>query len=263
MKAGVSTACLYPMVLEKAFQSLAETGVRTTEIFVNSHCELSGTYKSEMLAMQKDYGIDVVSVHPFTCGIEPMMLFTAYERRVEDMLDYYKRFFEYMNGFGAKFFVLHGNKNENFIEDEDYFERFVRLQDTAESFGVRVVQENVSRCTGGSLDFLVKMKNALGDKACFVLDLKQAHRAGNDPTEMVKALGCNIKHVHFSDCGKAGDCLKFGFGEYDNKAFFTALKEQGYEGSVVLELYRNGFGEVAELAENCVEMQNYLDKFDY
>lgn len=263
MKAGVSTACLYPMILEKAFLSLAETGVKTTEIFVNSHCELSGTYKSEMLAIQKEYGIDVVSVHPFTCGIEPMMLFTAYERRVADMLDYYKRFFEYMNDFGARFFVLHGNKNENFIEDEKYFERFACLQDAAESFGVRVVQENVSRCTGGSLEFLVKMKNALNDKACFVLDLKQAHRAGNDPTEMVKLLGKSIKHVHFSDCGKAGDCLKFGFGEYDNKTFFTALKEQGYDGSVVLELYRNGFGEVAELAENCIEMQKYLNKFDY
>ncbi len=262
MKAGVSTACLYPTVLEKAFLVLAETGIKTTEIFVNSHCELYDPYKGDMLAIQKEYGIDVVSVHPFTCGIEPMMLFTAYERRVTDMLDYYKRFFEYMNCFGAKYFVLHGNKNENFCEDEVYFERYIKLQDTAESFGVSVVQENVSRCTGGSLDFLVKMKNTLGEKACFVLDLKQAHRADNDPAEMVKVLGKNIKHIHFSDCGKAGDCLKFGFGEYDNDAFFTALKEQGYSGSVILELYRNGFGEADELAKNCSEMQRYLNKFD-
>lgn len=262
MKAGVSTACMYPTVLEKAFLTLAQAGVKTTEIFVNSHCELSDPYKSEMLAIKKEYGVDVVSVHPFTCGIEPMMLFTAYERRVEDMLDYYKRFFEYMNDFDAGYFVLHGNKNENVIEDEMYFERYIKLQEAAESFGVCVVQENVSRCTGGSLDFLVKMKNALGNKACFVLDLKQAHRAGNDPTEMVKALGSNIKHVHFSDCGKAGDCLKFGFGEYDNEAFFAALKEQGYDGSVILELYRNGFGKAEELAENCSEMQSFLNKFD-
>lgn len=262
MKAGASTACLYPMVLEKAFLSLAQAGVKTTEIFVNSHCELTGTFKNEMLAIQNEYGIEVVSVHPFTCGIEPMMLFTAYERRVADMLDYFKRFFEYMNDFGAKYFVLHGNKNQNVIEDKMYFDRFARLQDAADSSGVCVVQENVSRCTGGSLDFLVKMKNALGERACFVLDLKQAHRAGNDPTEMVKALGKNIKHIHFSDCGKAGDCLKFGFGEYDNEAFFAALKEQEYSGSVILELYRNGFGEVAELSENCNEMQKYLNKFD-
>ncbi len=262
MKAGVSTACLYPMVLEKAFLTLAETGVKTTEIFVNSHCELSDPYKCEMLAIQKEYGIDVASVHPFTCGIEPMMLFTAYERRVTDMLDYFKRFFEYMNDFGAKYFVLHGNKNQNFCENEMYFERYIKLQEAADRFGVCVVQENVSRCTGGSLDFLVKMKNELKDKASFVLDLKQAHRAENDPIEMVKALGNNIKHVHFSDCGKAGDCLKFGFGEYDNEAFFTTLKEQGYSGGIILELYRNGFGEAAELAENCTQLQKYLDKFD-
>ncbi len=262
MKSGVSTACLYPTVLEKAFRMLAESGVKTTEIFVNSHCELLSPYKDEMLAIQGEYGIDVVSVHPFTCGIEPMMLFTAYERRIADMLDYYKRFFEYMNDFGARYFVLHGNKNQNFIEDEIYFERYIKLQEAAEGFGVCVVQENVSRCTGGSIDFLVKMKNALGEKASFVLDVKQAHRAGNDPTEMVKALGKNIKHIHFSDSGKAGDCLKFGFGEYDNNAFFTALKAQGYSGSVVLELYRSGFGEAAELAENCIELQNYLNKFD-
>ena len=47
------------------------------------------------------------------------------------------------------------------------------------------------------------------------------------------------------------------------EAFFTALNEQGYSGNVILELYRNGFGETDELAENCVKMQNYLDKFDY
>ena len=262
MKAGVSTACLYPAILEKAFLSLAENGVKTTEIFVNSHCELSDPYKGEMLAVQKEYGIDVVSVHPFTCGIEPMMLFTAYERRVADMLDYFKRFFAYMNDFGARYFVLHGNKNQNVIEDEMYFERYIQVQEAADSFGICVVQENVSRCTGGSLDFLVKMKNALGDKASFVLDVKQAHRAGNDPTEMVRALGKNIRHIHFSDSGKAGDCLKFGFGEYDNEAFFNALKEQGFDGNVVLELYRNGFGEVAELAENCTVLQKYLNKFD-
>lgn len=262
MKAGVSTACMYPTVLEKAFRDLAVNGVKTTEIFVNSHCELSNPYKSEMLAVKREYDMKVTSVHPFTCGIEPMMLFTAYERRVEDMLDYYKRFFEYMNDFGAYYFILHGNKDQNVIEDEMYFERYAQLQDTADSFGVCVVQENVSRCTGGSLDFLLKMKNTLGSRAAFVLDVKQAHRAGNDPTEMVRALGSNIRHIHFSDSGRDGDCLKFGFGEYDNESFFEALRQQGYDGSVILELYRNGFGEVTELAENCRVLQDYLDKFD-
>lgn len=106
-----------------------------------------------------------------------MMLFTAYERRVTDMLDYYKRFFEYMNLFGARFFVLHGNKPQNPFPDEKYFERYLKLQETAERFGICVVQENVVRCVSGSIDFLKKMKAALGDKAAFVLDIKQSRRS--------------------------------------------------------------------------------------
>lgn len=258
MKAGVSTACLYPMELEKAFRQLAENGIKTAEIFVNSNCELNDPYRGEMLAVQKEYGVDVVSVHPFTCGIEPMMLFTAYERRVTDMLDYYKRFFEYMNLFGAKFFILHGNKNQNPFPDEKYFERYLRLQETAEKFGVCVVQENVSRCTSGSLDFLAKMKKALGDKAAFVLDTKQAHRSGTTPLDMVGALGGNIRHVHFSDFGKAGDCLKFGFGEYDNPALFGELKKRGYCGSIIIELYTDSHGGAADLAENCRALNGFL-----
>lgn len=258
MKAGVSTACMYPMELEKAFRELAESGIKRMEIFVNSHCELSDPYRGEMLAVQREYGAATVSVHPFTCGIEPMMLFTAYERRVTDMLDYYKNFFEYMNLFGANYFILHGNKNLNPFPDEEYFGRYLRLQETAEDFGVQVLQENVSRCTGGSLDFLAKMKAALGDKAAFVLDVKQAHRAGTDPIDFVRRLGGSIKHVHFSDSGAAGDCLRFGAGEYDNLALFTELQRNGFDGNLIIELYRGGHGGADDLAANCKALENFL-----
>lgn len=260
MKAGISTACFYPMEIEKAFRQVAENEIKTVEIFVNSHCELSDPYRGEMLAIQHEYEIDVVSVHPFTCGIEPMMLFTKYERRVSDMLDYYKKFFEYMNLFGAEFFILHGNKPENYCPDEVYFERFIKLQNTAKEFGVTVLQENVSRCTGKSLDFLKKMKDTLGDSASFVLDTKQAHRSGNDPIEMVRTLGGNIKHVHYSDFGKNGDCLKFGFGEYEDLTLFTELKKCGFDGSAVIELYKDGFESVEDLAENCRELEKFLQE---
>ena len=260
MKAGLSTACLYPLEVENAFLQFGENGVKTAEIFVNSHCELSDPYCGEMLAVQREYCIDVVSVHPYTCGIEPMMLFTAYERRVTDMLDYYKRFFEYMNLFGARFFVLHGNKPQNPFPDEKYFERYLKLQEAAGQFGICVVQENVVRCTAGNINFLIKMKNTLGDKAAFVLDIKQSHRSGSDPIEMIRALGDNIKHVHFSDFGDAGDCLKFGFGEYDNLALFKELKRVGYGGNLIIELYKGSHDGAADLAENCRVLNDFLIK---
>ncbi len=263
MIAGISTACLYPTEIEKAFRQLAENGIKTAEIFVNSHCELYDPYREEMLTVQKEYGVDVVSVHPYSCSIEPIMLFTVYERRLADMLEYYKRFFEYMNFFGARYFILHGNKPQNPFPDEKYVERYLILQETAEQFGVCVLQENVARCTSRDLNFLVKMKEALKDKAAFVLDVKQAHRSGYDPLETVRALGENIRHVHFSDYGKAGDCLKFGFGEYDNFALFSELKKYGYDGNVIIELYKGSHDGAKDLAENCGKLNDFLAKNNF
>lgn len=259
LKCGVSTACLYPDYLEDCFLQLAENGIKNTEIFVNSDCEMYNPYLSEMLAVKKEYDIDVVSVHPFTCGLETMMFFTDYDRRVNDMLEYYKRFFDYMNKFEAKFFILHGNKKENPFPEQKYFERFAYIQETAKAFGVSVLHENVSRCTAGNLGFLENMAEYLGEKAQFVLDTKQAHRAGFDPAQFVKKLGSHIKHIHFSDFGVQGDCLKFGFGEYDNFSFFSELKKNNYNGAVLLELYRRNFTDINDLSENCKVLQNFID----
>lgn len=260
MKAGISTASFYPLETEDAFRSIAERGVKLAEIFVNTHCELKDPYLAEILAIQKEYGVKVKSVHPFVCGIEPMMLFTAYERRVKDMIGYIENFFEYMNKVGAEYYILHGNKPQNFCEDEVYFERFERLQDAAKTYGVTVLQENVVRCTSKSLEFLVKMKNALGDKAKFVLDTKQAHRSGIDPVDIVKALGDSILHLHYSDYGPKGDCLKFGDGEYDNLRLFAEMKKAGCKSDMVIELYKGSYADADDLAQNCAALQDFLDK---
>ena len=46
------------------------------------------------------------------------------------------------------------------IPVKELCERYERLYDLGKTFGVTVTQENVSRCTGGNLDFLVKMKKS-------------------------------------------------------------------------------------------------------
>lgn len=40
LRAGVSTACLYPRPVEEALYDLALAGVSCVEIFINSHSEL-------------------------------------------------------------------------------------------------------------------------------------------------------------------------------------------------------------------------------
>jgi sugar phosphate isomerase/epimerase len=278
--AGISTASLYPYLLEDAFRLLAENGVLYTEIFVNTESELSGVYLDRIKSITSEYGIKTVSVHPFTCGLEPMMMYTEYERRTPDFLQFYSRYFAYMNAVGAKYFILHGNKPPAKIPESLEFERFLKLADRAAEYGVTVLQENVSRCLSRDLKKLVRMKEALGDTAAFVLDVKQARRSGYHPIECVKALGSSIKHIHYSDAyygssatgdgdttvaGKQDDCLFFTEGNEDYAAFFKAAAEAGINAAVLLETYRDREDSEYDrkLIGNYKTLDNYLKKGEY
>lgn len=259
MKAALSTASLYPMLLENAVTDVCSRGAERIEIFVNTHSETEPSYVRELKKITDFYGTQVVSIHPFTCGIEPMMLFTDYERRFTDMLEYYKRFFDMCNLFGAHIFVLHGNKPVNPVSDEFYFERFARLHRLGKEFDVSVAQENVERCTAGKLSFMKKMVEALGNEAEFVLDTKQALRSGEDIFEVVNNLKDRIKHIHFSDSSPERDCMKYKCGCFDNAGFFDLLESYGFDGEVTLELYKRDYTDADDLVNNYKLLKTDID----
>ena len=248
LRTGVSTACLYPMPVEESLYELALGGVPQVEIFINTHSELRKSFIMDLASLLERFGVTCRSLHPFTCEIEPILLFSKYERRTADAIDYYKHYFSAMQALGAEIFVLHGNKVMG--NHEIYFERFSMLSDIGREFGVAVAQENVSRCTSKSLDFLKEMKNTLGDKAKFVLDIKQAVRSGENPFSVLEALGENIVLIHMSDHGALGDCLKIGSGNFRVREFLQRLSVLSPDCTVTLELYRSAFQTVADLLQN-------------
>ena len=96
----------------------------------------------------------------------------------------------------------------------------------------------------------------LGNEFAFVLDTKQAIRAGEDPSDSLKTAGKSIAHVHISDSSELGDCLPIGKGRFDFKRFFQKLAELNPDCNVILELYRNNFGPISEL----ITSYNILNK---
>ena len=248
------------MITERALNELAIRKVECVEIFINSNCELKKSFLYNLKSIIKSHGIKVSSIHPYTCGIEPMMFFTQYPRRFLDILDYYKKYFEAMNLLGADIFVFHGNKPQNKFPDEMYFERYNGLYELGKTFGVTVAQENVVRCTSGDIAFLKKMIDTLGDSAKFVLDTKQAVRKGINPYDMVDLLGERIVHIHLSDYDEKNDCQLVGKGKLDFVKFINKLKEYSYTGSIILELYSNGYSDVDELVHNFDLVNETLDK---
>ncbi|MDR0222468.1 MAG: sugar phosphate isomerase/epimerase [Oscillospiraceae bacterium] len=248
MQIGVSTASLYPMHTEDALLKLAETGVKNAEIFLNSTKELEGGIFSAIKAVVRDYGMNVMSAHPFSSPMETLFLFSSYDRRVDEMLDMYKRYFAAMTELGARIFVVHGAISSAKCGDGVYMERLSALIGAGREYGVTVAQENVSYCKSGSLSFLETLSREMGGEIKFVLDIKQALRAGYTAFDVLDGIGDKLIHLHLSDSDGEYDCLPPGTGDFDFAGFFGKLKASGYSGGAAVELYRSGYGDYTELA---------------
>ncbi|MEG1993953.1 MAG: sugar phosphate isomerase/epimerase [Oscillospiraceae bacterium] len=257
MKAGVSTACLYPMETENALELLGSLGIKNVEIFVNTISETSKEFSRQIIDILNKYSMTVSSIHPYTCGMEGMYFFSDYQRRLDDGIEIYKRYFEFAREVGAKLTVLHGAPRMMKFEDERYFERFYRLDTVAREFGVILAQENVERSKSGNIDFIKRMKKALPD-VNFVLDTKQSIRAGYSPYEMLEAMKNNICHIHLSDSTKCCECMPLGMGNFDVKNFLKTVKLTCYSCDVIVELYRDNFSEPTILKENYDSLRDII-----
>lgn len=250
MKIGVSTASLYPLHAEDAFEELAALGIKTAELFANSSTEARDPVAGLIAETMKRSGMEVVSLHPFSSPMESVYLFSEYDRRIAEMLEMYREFFGTMRRLGARFFVLHGAILSSGCPPEHYVRQFRLLSEAADEFGVTVAQENVSYCLSGKLEFLEMMKRELGSRAKFVLDLKQCRRSGEDPFDYIKALGGSIVHLHISDGSGDQDCLPVGAGSFDFRRLMKEMSAEGYDGVYMIELYRRNYDTFSQLRES-------------
>jgi sugar phosphate isomerase/epimerase len=258
MKIGISTASLYPLHTEDALLEVAELGVKDVEIFLNSSTELEGEIFCAIRDIVREYSLNIIAIHPFLSPIETLFLFSTYDRRVTEIMDLYKRYFDMMNRINSKIFVVHGASANAKCTDERYVERFGGLAEAGKAAGIIVAQENVSYCRSGQPAFLEMLSRELGDSAKFVLDIKQARRSGVGASEIVRLLGNKIVHLHLSDADKERDCLPVGSGEFDFPELFRELGKVGFSGDAVVELYRENYGEYSELAESVGKLEKLL-----
>lgn len=247
LEIGASTACFYPLETEKALARLGKLGFSVAEVFFNAYSEMHGPLLEKICRECRTYGMRVVSVHPFTSGTEPYFLFGAYERRYLDTLEYYKRYFDAANALGAKVLVIHGAKKGASVPEETYFERFHKLACLGKEQGVFVAQENVVDFASESADFLARMRSALGSDFHMALDIKQAVLSGLDPLALARQFAGEIIHIHASDHRPGQACLPPGEGGFDFAALWELLRQKGYHGDAVIELYAHNFESDAQL----------------
>ena len=252
MKFGISTACFYPQDTLESLALAQTLGPPCLEIFLNTFRELEPDYVARLKAQLQKGGIPLRSIHPFTSAMEPFFFFSEYAARYDDGLRIYRRYFEVCQELGAQILVFHGNVKAKLLPPEEHARCFCRLADEAERYGIILAQENVDRCQCGSPAQIRALREHAGRPVQFVLDLKQARRAGESIPEMIDAMGPeNICHLYLSDARGAEICLAPGEGEEDLPALLQDLQRRGFQGDGVIELYRGNYKEAAQLERAC------------
>ena len=258
MYIGASTANFYPALTENALDAVLELGFKHTEIFFNAVSELEPSFTKRLKEKADDAGAVITAIHPHTSFMEPYFLFSVYRRRADEMLDNYKRNFEAAAALGASYVVLHGDRENSPLPLEESLDRFEELYELGISYGVRVAQENVVRFRSASLDYLRALRERLGDRAAFVLDIKQTVRCNHTVEEVADAMRGHIVHVHVSDHDNERDCLPPGQGTFDYARLFSLLREQHYHGALMIELYRKGFENGDDLVRAATVLRSFV-----
>ena len=257
MAIGVSTACFYPNLTEKSVAFLAEHGVKEIEIFFNSQSETNVRFLSKIKKITDSNDMRIIAVHSYFCSYEPYLIFSDYDRRFDDCLPFVDSLFDAGAVLGAKYAIIHGGRVTGKISDEVYFERFSTLYNRGIEVGVKLAQENVNQFRSSSPSFVSDMKKYLGEKANFVLDVKQCVRSGVDIYEMADAMGDALRHIHLSDHNGKFDCMLPLQGDFDFKSFLNysdAIKRA----TKMVEVYNSAYKNFDEVINSARQLEAHV-----
>ena len=258
MRTGVSSACYYPLETEQALEHCGKLGFRNVELFINCGSEMHGAHFDRVFSVIQEYDLQIKSLHPYTSFLESYMLFGPYERRVGELIEFYRRYFEFCNVIGAQMLVFHGGNTDAFADNEVYFDRYAQLHRAAEPYGVKVTHENVVKKRCQSPKFMKALADYIGPDFAMTLDVKQCRRAGEDPYEFIRLLGRHIVNVHVSDYHDGLDCAVPFTGHFAFEPFVKALRQVGYDGNYIIELYRDCYGHEDEIARAALQFDALL-----
>ncbi len=254
---GISTASFFDtLMLEDAPALFRQWGVQYAEYYLNSYCEYDPAFVDRLAKETEDAGIRVVGVHPMSLQYEPL-LFTPHPRQRQDAMKAYELVLRAGERLKADHYVMHGpvvlgngvSKNLQLTRLAPIFDT---LSDMAEDHGLHLTLENVSYSIMPTPEVGLAIHSLIRRPLYHTLDVKQAIRAGIDPTAFVDALGEYILAVHACDCDLSGGKPRYCLppqGGYDFRRLVDALTKKGFHGSVLLEAYSDMYRDKEELKD--------------
>ncbi len=260
MISGVSTASLFMREMnEDALFVLNGMGIKSTEIFMTTLSEYGEEFAHLFAERKGDMAVN--SVHLLNTQFEPQ-LFSAHPRAKKDA-------FSILNGamasaaiFGAKYYTFHGitrlKKNSVPADAGKLAENFCEIGAACGEHGIELCLENVHWALYNRPGLFKKLKEGCpGLKG--VLDVKQARLSCYPYPMYIRDMEGSISHVHVSDVDERGKICLPGKGQFDFEECLRRLKDAGFDGAVLIEVYAGDYKDYIELKHSC----DYLDEILY
>lgn len=261
MKIGISTACLYLREnTEDAITTIKSLGAGITEIFLGTFYEYRPEFAKKYSPRAE--GLEVNSIHTFTNNFEPM-LFNRSRRVRGDGYYWLDQIMRSAQLFGCKNYTFHGitRKGAGNSNYDLFAESLERAFEFCSRYGVRLCLENVFWSTYNRPGVFTEIKNRF-EGLWGVFDIKQARRSGYPYSMYIREMGERISHAHLSDMDENGRVCLPGKGVYDFTAILKELKDCGFDGNILIEVYPEDYGEIEELKVSLEYLSEIAYKID-
>ena len=263
MFSGVSTSSLFLREMnEDALSVLNALGVRSTEIFLTTFSEY--TEEFARLLVSRRGNLKVNSVHLLNTQFEPQ-LFGGHPRAKKDAFDILHRAMGSAHIFGAERYTFHATtrlkRNASPLNYDALGDNFAEILAACAEHGVKLCLENVHWALYNEPGIFSQLKRRcpglLG-----VLDVKQARLSGYPYQMYIKDMEGSISHVHLSDVDENGKICLPGRGIFDFEGCLRRLKDAGFDGALIVEVYPRDYGGYAELKRSCDYLDELIDKIE-
>ena len=260
MEIGISTASLFKRQYnEDALVTLNELSAKVCEVFLGTYQEYTKEFCDLLLTRVGD--IKVHSIHTLNTHFEPQ-LFGANPRAVDDAYKIFGCCLETAKRLGANCYTLHGiarfKKNVLYNEYEKIGKMMHKAKEFASSYGIDLCLENVEWAYYNHVGFYSSISKYCPQLST-CLDVKQARISGDSYVDYINEMGSSIKTVHLSDVNSLGKICLPGTGTFNFEDLFKRLKDVGFNGNMLIEVYTNDYGEISELKESL----DYLEEIKY
>ena len=260
MEIGVSTATFFlRMYNENAISRIDDLGAKTCEVFLECPSEYTVDFGKILLDNRGD--LKVHSVHVATMTFETE-LFSGFDRAFADAQVTFANVLSIAKMLGAKFYTMHGRARIKKGGDyDDYFKNGKRLEllcDFASNYDVKICLENVPWALYNRVGYFKEIKK-YAPSLCATLDVKQARLSGCNYADYVNEMGASLKTVHLSDVDQNGKIRLPGQGIFNFEDLFKRLRDVGFDGDMLIEVYKDDFKHDVEI----VESLEYLNELKY